>query len=91
MLQNSFFAKKYQPQQSIKKLTPIQQTPAFVHSLSFSLNDQRLVICMSQLSEINSTLSKLTKVLPEPPLFIDRKNLSINHWLSKIQDKFKIN
>ena len=38
-LQNSFPAKKDQLQQSIKRPTPVQQTPAFVHGLSPSLND----------------------------------------------------
>ena len=39
ILQNFFPAKKNQPQQSIKRPTPAQQTPAFVHGLSPSLND----------------------------------------------------
>ena len=66
MLQNSFFAKKDQPQQSIKRPTLAQQIPAFVHDLSPLLHDQHSVTCTPQLSEIGSILSKLTKALPDP-------------------------
>ena len=90
-LQNSFPAKKDQLQQSIERPTPVQKTPAFVHGLSPSLNDQHLVTHTPQPSEIGSTLGKLTKALPDPPLFTDRKDPSINQWLSKMQGKFEIN
>ncbi len=43
ILQNSFPTKQDQPQQSIGRLTPAQQIPAFVHGLSPSLNNQRSV------------------------------------------------
>ena len=39
MLQNSFPAKKDQPQQSIERPTPAQQTPTFAHGLSPLLDD----------------------------------------------------
>ena len=38
-LQNSLPAKQDQPQQSIERPTPVQQTPTFVHGLSPSLNN----------------------------------------------------
>ena len=77
-LQNSLSAKKNQPQQSIKRSTPAYQTPNFVHGLSPLLNDQRSVTCMPQPSEISSIISKLTKALPDPPLFTDGKDPSID-------------
>lgn len=46
---------------------------------------------MSQISEISFSVDKLTKALPDPTLFTNWKDLSINQWLSKIQGKFKIN
>ena len=91
MLQNYFLAKKDQSQQSIQKPTLAQQIPAFVYSLSLSLNDQRSATCMPQPNEIDSTIGKLTKVLPDPPLFTDGKDPSIDQWLSKMRGKFKIN
>ena len=33
----------------------------------------------------------LTKALPNPFIFIDKKDLSIDQWLSKMQGKFEIN
>ena len=78
-LQNFFPTKKDQPQQSIERPTPVQQTPVFVHGLSPSLsNDQCSVTRTPQPSEIGSTLSKLTKVLPDSLLFTDGKDPSIN-------------
>ena len=90
-LQNSLPAKQDRPQQSIERPTPAQQTPAFVHGLSLSLNDQRSVTCTPQPSQISSTVGKLTKALPDPPLFIDGKDPSIDQWLSKMRGKFEIN
>ena len=46
---------------------------------------------MPQPSEIGSTLGKLTKALPDPPLFTDGKDPSIDQWLSKMRGKFEIN
>lgn len=77
-LQNSLLAKKDQTQQSIEKLTLAQQSPVFVHGLSPSLNDQHLVTCTPQSSEIGSTVSKRTKALLDLPLFIDKKDPSID-------------
>ena len=34
---------------------------------------------------------KLTKALPDPSIFTDRKNPSIDQWLSKMRGKFEIN
>ncbi len=90
-LQNSLPAKKDQPQQSIERSTPAHQTPAFFHGLSPSLNDQRSVTRTPQPSEISSTVGKLTKALPDPPLFTDGKDPSIDQWLSKMRGKFEIN
>ena len=47
-LQNSLSAKPDQPQQSIERPTPVQQTSAFVHSLSPSLKDEHSVTCTPQ-------------------------------------------
>lgn len=90
-LQNFFFTKQNQPQQSINKLTLVKQIPTFVYNLSSSFNNQRSVICMPQPSEIGFIIGKLTKALPDLALFIDEKDLFINQLLSKIQSKFKIN
>ena len=46
---------------------------------------------MPQPSEIGSTLGKLTKALPDPPLFTDGKDPSIDQWLLKMRGKFEIN
>ena len=77
-LQNSLPAKQDRPQQSIERPTPAEQTPAFVHGLSPSLNDQRSVTRTPQQSQIGSTAGKLTKALPDPPLFTDGKDPSID-------------
>ena len=34
---------------------------------------------------------KLTKTLPDPPIFTNEKNPSIDQWLFKMQRKFEIN
>ena len=34
---------------------------------------------------------KFTKALPNPPIFTNKKDLSIDQWLSKMRGKFKIN
>ena len=91
MLQNSFPAKKDQPQQSIERPIQIQQTPAFIHGLFPLLNDQHSVTRTLQPSEIGSTLGKLIKALLDPPLFTDGKDPSIEQWLSKMRGKFEIN
>lgn len=91
LLQNSLPAKKDQPQQSIKRNTPAQQSSTFVYGLFPSLNDQRLITRMPQSSKIGSIIGKFTKALLDPPLFTDGKDLSIDQWLSKIQAKFEIN
>lgn len=46
---------------------------------------------MLQLSEFSFIRGKFTKVLPNSPFFINAKNLFIDQWLSKMQNKFKIN
>ena len=47
---------------------------------------------MHNSSEDGSTGSrKLTKDLPDPPIFTDGKDLSIDWWLSKMQGQFEIN
>ncbi len=90
-LQNSLPTKQDQPQQSIERPTPAQQTPAFVHGLSPSLNDERLVTHTPQPSQIGSTVGTLTKALSDPPPFTDGKDPSIDQWLSKMRGKFEIN
>ena len=77
-LQNFLPAKQDQPQQSVERLTPAQQTLAFIHGLSSSLNNQRSVTCTPQPSQINSTVGKLTKALLDPPLFTNGKDTSID-------------
>ena len=91
MLQNSLPAKQARLQQSIERPTLAQQTPAFVHGLSPSLNDQRSVTRTPQPSQISSTVGKLTKARSDPPLFTDGKDPSIDQWLSKMRGKFEIN
>lgn len=39
----------------------------------------------------STKFEKLTKALPNLPIFIDGKDLSINKWLSKMHGKFQIN
>ena len=78
MLQNSLAAKQNQPQQSIERPTVAQQTQAFVHGLSQSLNNQHSVTCTPQPSQISFTVSKLKKTLPDPPLVINGKDSSID-------------
>ncbi len=90
-LQNSLLIKQDQPQQSIERPTPAQQTPAYVHDLSLSLHDQHSVSHMPKPSQIGSTIGKFTKTLPDLPLFIDVKDPSIDQWLSKMRGKFEIN
>ncbi len=46
---------------------------------------------MPQPSQIGSNVDKLTKVLPDPSLFTDGKDLSIDQRLSKMRGKFEIN
>ena len=46
---------------------------------------------MPQSSKIGSTVSKLTKALLDLLLFTDGKNLPIDQWLLKMQEKFEIN
>ena len=91
MLQNSLLAKQDRPQQSIEEPTPAQQTPAFVHGLSPSLNNQRSITRTPQPSQISSTVGKLTKALLDLPLLTNGKDPSIDQWLSKMQGKFEIN
>lgn len=74
MLQNSLLIKQDQYQQSMKRQTLIQQTLAFVHNLFPSLNNQHSVTHTPQPNQIGSTVSKLTKVLPDLLLFTNRKD-----------------
>ena len=62
----------------MKKPTLAKQTSAFVYDLSPSLNNQRLITRTPQLSEISSTVGKLTKALPDPPLFTNEKDQYID-------------
>ena len=78
MLQNSLPTKQDQSQQSIEKLTPVQQIPAFVYNLSSSLNNQRSITYTSQSSQIGFTVSKLIKALFDLLLFTDEKDSSID-------------
>ncbi len=78
-------------QQSIEKPTPAQQTPVFIYGLSPSLNNLRSVTHTPQPSQIGSIVGKLTKTLPDPLLFTDRKDPSIDQWLSEMRGKFEIN
>lgn len=36
-------------------------------------------------------IRKFTKILPDSLIFTNKKNTTINKWLSKIQNKFRIN
>ena len=83
-------------------LVPVKQSthqrhPVFTHILSF----QASIPIFSRQSTIQSTNTsnkngftgngKLTRVLPDPPIFTDGKNPSIDQWLSKMRGKFEIN
>ncbi len=82
---------------SIKR--PIDQRgPVFIHALSPLVNrrppskSQRLIYNIHTGSDDGSLRSgKLTKTLPDPFIFTDGKNLSIDQWLSKMRGKFEIN
>ncbi len=85
------------PLPSIKR--PIDQRGSvFIHALSPLVNRRPSSIsqwptCNTNTgSDVGSLGSgKLTKVLPDPPIFTDGKDPSIDQWLSKMQRKFEIN
>ena len=55
-------------------------------------NRQSIIRTIHIGSENRSTGNgKLTKALPEPAIFTDRKDPFIKMWLSKMQGKFEIN
>ena len=96
-LQSSVFAKTDKLLPSIE--SPIDQRGStFTHALSPLVNNQsrseskRLTRNTHTGSDDGSFGSgKLTKALPDPPIFTDGKNPSIDQWLSKMQGKFEIN
>ena len=96
-LQSLAFAKLDKLLPSIK--SPIDpRSSTFTHALSLLVNNQsqsknkQPIRNMYTRSDDGSFISrKLTKGLPDPSIFTDGKNLSINQWLSKMQGKFEIN
>lgn len=71
--------------------------PVFIYTLLFQANtpilSRQLIIQTTNTSWKNdfTEKGKFTKTLPDLPIFIVGKNLSIDQWLSKMQNKFKIN
>ena len=84
------------PLTSVKQSTH-QRYPVFTHALSSQANtpipSRQFTIQTTYTSNENSSIGnrKLTKVLSDPPIFINGKDPSIDQWLSKMQGKFKIN
>lgn len=70
----------------------------FIHALSFLLNKQTPSKTLCFTCNIHTGIDdgslrseKVTKALLNPPIFINGNNLSINQWLSKMQEKIEIN
>ena len=96
-LQSSAFAKLDKPLSSIKSFID-QRGSTFTHALLPLVNNQsrseskRLTRNTHTGSDDGSFGSgKLTKALPDPPIFTDGKDPSIDQWLSKMRGKFEIN
>ena len=96
-LQSSASAKPDKPLPSVER--PIDKRGStFTHALSPLVNRQ--TPSESQRPTRNTHIGsddgsfgsgKLTKALPDPPIFTDGKDLSIDQWLSKMRGKFEIN
>ncbi len=95
-LQNAASVKPDIPFPSVEKPTH-QHHPVFTHALSPQANTprpSRQPIIQTTHTESKDGLpgfGKLTKALPDPPIFTDGKDPSIDPWLSKMQGKFEIN
>ena len=97
VLQNSVPLKPDIPLPSIERSID-QRGPAFTHALSPLVNrrppseSQRPTRNTHTGSDDSSLGSrKLTKALPDPSIFTDGKDPSIDQWLSKMRGKFEIN
>lgn len=96
-LQNLAFAKLNKLLPFIKRLID-QHDPAFIYTLSALVNRQLLskiqyTICNTHIRNDDGSFGsgRLIKALSNLPIFINRKNQSINQQLSKMQKKFEIN
>ena len=95
-LQNTASITPDTPLASVEQSTH-QRHPVFTHALSSQANTpipsrQSTIQTTHTGSENGSTGNgKLTKALPDPPIFTDGKDPSIDQWLSKMQGKFEIN
>ena len=95
-LQNTASITLDTPLASIKQSTH-QRHPVFTHVLSSQANTpipsrQSTIRTTHTGSENGSTGNgKLTKALPDPPIFTDGKDPFIDQWLSKMRGKFEIN
>ena len=96
-LQSLAFAKPDKPLPSIESFID-QCDSTFTHAFLPLVNNQsqsknkRLTRNTHTGSDDGSLKSgKLTKTLSDLPIFTDRKNPSIDQWLSKMQGKFEIN
>ena len=83
---------------SIKKLIH-RHYPTYTHALSPQANTsipnkskQPTIRFMHTHNKDSLTrFGKFIETLPDPFIFMDRKNLSIDQWLSKMKGKFEIN
>ena len=96
-LQSSVPLKPYILLSSIERPTD-QRGSAFTHALSPIVNRRPPSVSQQPTcnthtgSDVGSLGSgKLTKALPDPPIFTDGKDPSIDQWLSKMRGKFEIN
>ena len=96
-LQSSAFAKPDKPLPSIE--SPIDQRGStFTHALSPLVNNQsrsenKRPTRNTHTGSDNGSLGSgnFTKALPDPPIFTDGKDPSMDQWLSKMRGKFEIN
>lgn len=95
-LQNTASVTLDLPLTSVKS-SPYQLHPVFTHALFFQANSpisskQPTIRTIHTDSKNSFTQNrKLTKALPDLLIFTNKKNLSINQWLFKMQNKFEIN
>ena len=96
-LQNLASVKPNKQFSSIEKLIP-QRSPIFTHALSPHTNTSKpgesrrpIQITYTTSKDGSTGFRKVTKTLPDLPIFMNRKNPSIDQWLSKMQGKFQIN
>ena len=96
-LQSSVFAKPDKPLPSIESFID-QRGSTFTHALSPLVNNQsrsenKRPTRNTHTGSDNGSLGSgnFTKALPDPPIFTDGKDPSMDQWLSKMQGKFEIN